>query len=205
MTSRYWHVPECLDSAAIRSANSVKTRNYRPKRRPCILVEGPLWGDTEFYGHWLLCAAKLNDLLQKAKKDDPEFRTAIDTLEMLQCLDFGFMATVFVSQFADKQFHTFVIDADYSADLLDFVLMAEMGFFVLTGDRYQMVLPSNLDMDRVKQAHLKLAATEDEEWIHPERLIACMPYSQARKYQHLLSKMNQDQRLADRRVLLFLD
>ena len=31
-----------------------------------------------------------------------------------------------------------VIDAGYSTDLLDFVLMAEMGFFVLTGDRYQM-------------------------------------------------------------------
>jgi hypothetical protein len=49
--------------------------------------------------------------------------------------------------------------------------MVEMGFFTLTGDRYQMTLPTKLDMDRVKQAHLKLAGTEDENWIHPERRV----------------------------------
>jgi len=183
----------------------MKAKNHGHKSRSCILVEGPSWGDAEFYGHWLLCAAKVNDLLQRAKKCDPEFCMAMDTLEILQCLDFGIMATVFLSQFVDKQFHTFVIDADYSADLLDFVLMSEMGFFVLTGDRYQMTLPKNLDMDKVKQAHLKLAATEDGEWIHPEQLIVRMLYSQARRYQRLLRKMNQDQRLADRRALLFFD
>ena len=183
----------------------MKTKNHSHKSRPCILVEGPVWGDAEFYGRWLLCAAKVNDLLQKAKKDDPEFHTAIDTLEMVQCLDFGIMATVFVSQLADKDFHTFLIDVDYTTDLLDFVLMAEMGFFIVTGDRYQMTLPSNLAMDTVKEAHLKLAATKDEEWIHPERLIMSMPCSQAKKYQRLLGAMSQDQRLADRRALLFLD
>jgi hypothetical protein len=174
------------------------------KYRPSILVEGPAWGDAEFYGHWLLSAAKVTDLLQRAKKDDPEFRTAIDTLEMFQLLDFGIMATVFLSRYVDKQFQAFVIDAN-SADLVDFVLMTEMGFFALTGDRYQMILPANLDMDKVKRAHLELAATEDEEWIHPERLIVCVLRSHARKYQRLLCNMNQDQRLADRRALLFLD
>jgi hypothetical protein len=181
----------------------LKTQNF--KCRPCILVEGPAWGDAEFYGQWLLGAAKANELLQDAKKNDAEFRTAIETLEMVQCLDFGIMATVFLSLLVDKQFETFVIDVDDCADLLDFVLMAEMGFFVPTGNRYQMTLAANLDMDRVKEAHLKLARTEDENWIHPEELIESMPYSHARKYQHLLRSMNQDQRLADRRALLFLD
>jgi len=37
------------------------------------------------------------------------------------------MATVFLSQFVDKKFYTFVFDPAESADLLDFVLMAEMG------------------------------------------------------------------------------
>jgi hypothetical protein len=183
----------------------MKTKSLRRKTRPYVLVEGPCWGDAEFYGHWLLSAAKVNELLKKAKQDDPKFRAAIDTLEILCVLDFGIMATVFVSKFTDKAFDTFAIDVDSSEDLLDFVLMAEMGFFVLTGDRYQMILPSNLDIERVRQAHLKLAATEDEEWIHPERLIVCVPRSRARRYQRLLHNMNQDQRLADRRALLFLD
>ena len=43
-----------------------------------ILVEGPSWGDAEFYGRWLLDAAKVNQLLQQAKRDDPDFRKAID-------------------------------------------------------------------------------------------------------------------------------
>ena len=82
---------------------------------------------------------------------------------------------------------------------------AEMGFFALTGDRYQMTTPLNLDMDKVKQAHLKLARTEDEDWIHPERLVVDMPYARAKKYQCLLSDMNRDQQIADGRSLLFLD
>ena len=181
----------------------METKNF--KFDPFILVEGPGWGDAAFYGRWLMAAATANELLQDAKKNDAEFRTAIDTLEIVQCLDFGIMATVFLARFVDKQFETFVIDVNHCEDLLDFVLMAEMGFFVPTGNRYQMTLPANLDMDRVKEAHLKLARTEDENWIHPEELIESMPYSDARKYQHLLRNMNQDQRLADRRALLFFD
>ena len=67
--------------------------------------------------------------------------------------------------------------------------MAEMGFFALTGDRYQMTTPSNPDMDKVKQAHLKLARTEDEDWIHPEQLVVDMPHARATEYQRLLNDM----------------
>jgi hypothetical protein len=58
---------------------SLKMENF--KCRPGILVEGPAWGDAEFYGHWLLSAAKANELLKDARKNDAEFRTAIETLE----------------------------------------------------------------------------------------------------------------------------
>jgi hypothetical protein len=168
-----------------------------------ILVEGPAWGDAEFYGNWLLLAAKANGLLQQARNGDPEFSKSIETLEVLQYLDFGIMATVFMSQFVDGKFQTFVIGPD-SSDLLDFVLMVEMGFFTLTGDRYQMTVPTKLDMDLVKLAHLKLAGTEDADWIHPERLVVDMSRPRAIKFQRLLRDMDQDQRLADRRALLFL-
>ncbi len=167
-----------------------------------VLVEGPSWGDAGFFGRWLLTAAKVNELLQQAKRDDPDFHRSVDNLEILRTLDFGIMAIVFVSQFADKEFYTFVIDIVSSEDLIDFALMVEMGFFVLTGDRYQMTLPPTIDLETVKQAHLKLARTEDDDWIHPERLVRGMSYTQARKYQHLLGKMDQDQRLAARQALL---
>ena len=186
----------------------MKTDNFTYRSKPLILVEGPTWGDAEFYGQWLLSAAKANKLVEQAKRDDPEVREAIDTLENCPCLDldFGIAETVFLSKFVDNEFQTFVIDPTTDADfLVDFVLMVEMGFFVLTGERYQMTLPPNLGMDRVKQAHLKLAAREAVYWIYPERLIVDMPYSKAKNYQSLLSKMNQGQRLADRRALLFLD
>jgi hypothetical protein len=66
--------------------------------------------------------------------------------------------------------------------------------------RARIDVPANVDMDKVKKAHLKLARTEDENWIHPEELI-----QSTRRYQHLLRNMNQDQRLADWRAHLFLD
>ena len=182
----------------------MKTENYDCKCKSCILVEGPAWGDAEFYGKWLLSAAKANELLQQAKTDDPEFRNAIDTLEVLHGLHFGIMATVFLSYFVDKDFQTFVLNSS-SEDLLSFVLMAEMGFFVQTGKRYQMTVPEKLNTEIVKQAHLKLAGSEDDEWIHPERFAVDLPYPQAKMYQRLLREMSEKQRLADRRALLFLD
>ena len=36
---------------------------------PCIFVEGPRWADAEFYGKWLLTAAKTQALWEKAIKD----------------------------------------------------------------------------------------------------------------------------------------
>jgi hypothetical protein len=97
-----------------------------------ILVEGPAWGDADFYGHWLLESARVQRLLEQAKRDDPVFRHAIDTLELLRLLDYGIMATVLVSQFVDKEFQTFIIEFA-SEDVNDFCLMVQMGFFVLTG------------------------------------------------------------------------
>ena len=175
------------------------------KTEALILVEAPKWGDAKFYGQWLLDAAKANDLLQQAKKDDPEFCERVEAiLEVLHRLDFGIMSTVFLSKLVDKEFCTFVVDTN-SEDLNEFALLAEMGFFTRTGDRYQMTLPTNLDIATVKKAHLKLADTEDEDWIHPERLFFAMPKSRAQMYQRLLGNMNEDQRLADRKALLFLD
>jgi hypothetical protein len=46
-------------------------------------VEGPLWGDAQLYGNWLLGAAQANELLQELKRVDPEFRHLLDSIEDL--------------------------------------------------------------------------------------------------------------------------
>ena len=39
--------------------------------KQCALVEGPVWGDTKFYGHWLLAVSKANELWTEALNSSP--------------------------------------------------------------------------------------------------------------------------------------
>ena len=58
-------------------------------------------------------------------------------------------------------------------------------------------------MDRVKMAALKFAKTEDEEYyLHPEYLVATMPYAEAKAWQSRLREMDEVHRHADRLLLL---
>lgn len=187
----------------------MKSENLPVQGQKRILVEGPAWGDARFYGNWLLSAATANELMLGLKQNDLEFQRAADAIEVIFCLDFGIAATAFLKRLADRR-DTFILDpaAEDLSDfmlMIEFVLMSEMGFFSLTGERYQMTSPSHLDVNKVKRAHVKLAETEDEVWIHPERLVVDMPYQRATMFQQLLGEMNQGKRLADRRALLFLD
>jgi hypothetical protein len=85
----------------------------------------------------------------------------------------------------------------------DFTLMAEMGFFRLTGDRYQMTIPQEISGSKVEAALLKLAATEDEKYfLHPEHLVSCLTEADADKWQDLLEGQPWMERVADRALLL---
>jgi hypothetical protein len=44
----------------------------------CALVEGPVWGDTNFYGHWLLAVSKANELWTEASMS--QFHERVDRL-----------------------------------------------------------------------------------------------------------------------------
>jgi hypothetical protein len=176
-----------------------------PAVKSRILVEGPAWGDAQFYGNWLLNSAKANQLLRELEKVDPQICEELVSMDGGICHDFGINALIFLRKLGDTTFETFIIDPE-SSDLIAFIFMVEMGFFSLTGERYQMTLPRDLNMDKLRQAILNIANTEEEECvIHPERLVAQMPYSRAKAFQCLLADMNQSQRLADRNRLLFLD
>ena len=64
-------------------------------------------------------------------------------------------------------------------------------------------IPAKLNMDLVKSAALRYAKTEvEDEGLHPECLIATMPYAQAEEWQTRLRDMDEEKRCADRAVLL---
>jgi hypothetical protein len=155
---------------------------------PYILVEGPKWGDAEFYGKWLLAAAKAEALWKKAI-NDPIFEKQIEPLTICEIPDFGMGATVMLSQLK-KNLASFTVRlrGEYTLLVEDFVMMVEMEFFVLTGQRYQMTIPTGLSMEKVKMAALKLAQAENEDFLHPEYLVATMPKTEAEDWQRRLKE-----------------
>jgi hypothetical protein len=132
---------------------------------------------------------------------DHSFKKEVDRLMVVFIPDFSITATVLLSRL-EKNLASFLVELN-EEEGEEFVMMVEMGLFALTGQRYQMVIPAHLDMKRVKSAALKLAQTEDDEYyLHPERLVATMPYTQAKEWQARLRLMDENQRCADRILLL---
>jgi hypothetical protein len=167
---------------------------------PCILVEGPRWGDAEFFGRWLLAADRVNTLWNEAVKD-PKFRSQVSRLEVVYHLDFGTAALAMLLELRE-QFVAFTLCLDSEEGEL-FAMMAELGFFVLTGERYQMVIPTSTDISHLKEALLRFAKTEDAEyWLHPEHLVTTMPFASATAWQSRLLAMDEQCRNADRILLL---
>jgi hypothetical protein len=173
------------------------------KTEPYILIEGPRWGDAEFYGKWLLAAAKAEALWKEAISD-PSFEKQIELVTMFVIPDFSIGATVLLSKFEKNPFSISVGLTSEDVDLFnEIVMMVEMGFFVLTGERYQMVIPTKLKIGKVKRAALKFAQTQDVDGIlRPEHLVATMPCARAKEWQTRLRRMDEYHRCADRLLLL---
>jgi hypothetical protein len=176
--------------------------NLVHETEPYILVEGPRWADAKFYAKWLLMATKTQALWEKAIKDT-RFKKQIDRLTVLHHPKFDHIASLLLFQLKENlvSFAIPLYSEDWAA-VEQFTLMAEMGFFVLTDQRYQMVIPAKLSTDVVKSAALRLAKTEDEDGAHPEYLVATISYAQAEEWQTRLRDMDEGQRCADRAVLL---
>ena len=170
----------------------------------CILVEGPKWADAEVYGKWLLMATKAEALWKEGLKDT-SFESQIDLLTAVYRPQFDRSASLFLFRLK-KNLVSFTIPLHNSedwAELDQFTLMAQMGFFVLTDGRYQMAIPAKLNMDVVKSAALKYARTEDAEYeLHPEYLTVSMLKAKALRWQKRLLHMDENRRCADRITLL---
>jgi len=177
-------------------SEDLRVKNFSP---PSILIEGPGFSDAEFYGKWLLAAAEAQRLCNEALGTDLEFRAQTDRFDFIWHV--GFNALSLMGCLAEKV-RTMVITT--GIELGEVVaMMAHLGFFVLTGERYQMVLPQQLNSETVRAAALKIVETEDTDFVlHPENLVATMPLETAEVWQRRLQEMDEFQRLADRKLLL---
>jgi len=108
---------------------------------PCVLVEGPAWGDAEFYGEWLLAAAKAEAFWKEAFTDQ-DFKKQVERVCVCYLPDFGIAATIMIMELREHRTR-FVLDVN-SEDGEDFTMMVAMGFFAQKHQYYHMTLPSRL-------------------------------------------------------------
>ena len=119
----------------------------------CVLVEGPRWGDAEFYGRWLLAAAKAEAFWKEAFKD-PTFKEEVKYVWDSYIPDFGIAAAAMIMRLREN-FTTFVLDVD-SENGNDFTMMAEMGFFAQDDPIYRMTLPSSSDLRKSQSSNAQI-------------------------------------------------
>jgi hypothetical protein len=156
---------------------------------PCVLVQSPAWGDAQFYGKWLLAAAKAEALWKNAYADQ-HFQKLIDRVCVCRIPDFGIAAAAMIMRLWEN-LTTFVIDVD-SEDGEDLTMMAEMGFFAQEAPIYRMTLPPSLTSEKVRAAIFKYAKTEDDEFVlHPEDIVTTLPFSEATALQNRLRAINE--------------
>jgi hypothetical protein len=166
-----------------------------------VLVEGPGPGEAEFLGRWLLAAAEADKALEEQRKRNPALKEEISRLEGLHQISFSPAATTFV-ELLMRNLTCFTLDV-WGEWGQDFTLMAETGFFHLTGDRYQMTVPQEISGSKIEAALLKLAASEDPEYyLHPEQFVSCLRKADAETWQDRLERLPWMQRVTDRALLL---
>jgi len=149
--------------------------------RPYVLVEGPKFGDAEFYGKWLRAVARAEALWKEALEDQ-DFGKEIWLVGAYCIPDFGIGASVMLMEL-QEYWRTFVLQLD-SLEGNEFAMMVQMGFFTPFAEHYRMTIPSELTDAKIKAAVLKFAQTQDEHGLHPECLVNTMLFDEAREWQN---------------------
>ena len=192
-------MPACLTSMGQRTMiDEAEELTEEPR---WVLVEGPAPGEAEFLGRWLLAAVDADKALEQQRKRNPKLKEQISRIEVIYVVSFSPAATRFV-ELLMKNLTCFTLDLwDEWGEI--FTVMAALGFFRRTGERYQMTLPEEIDGPVIEDALLKLAATEDGEYfLHPEHLVSCFTKTDAHIWQDLLDRQPWKERVADRALLL---
>ena len=160
---------------------------------PCVLIQGPEWGDASFLGAWLTAAAEAEALWQKAFTESDFEDQMHDRVCIAYILHFGMAACSFVMHLREHR-TTFLLRLE-NEEGDEFTMMAKMGFFMFSGDYYQMTIPW-LTAVSVKEAALAYAATEDKKgYLHPEHLVT-MSYTEAAQRQQRLHALQKFEELS---------
>ena len=130
------------------------------------------------------------------------FNRRVKRLDVDFISDFGISAAILL-RLLWRDGVSMALDLWEDSGAKEFVMMVSLGFFKRTRNRYQMILPSHLDIEVLKSAALELARTEDREYeLHPEALVVWMSEAEARSCRKRLRDMDQDLRIGKRCRLL---
>ena len=149
--------------------------NLPHRFRSWVLIEGPAPADARFLGQWLLAAAEADTLLRAQFKRDRSFKRSVSRILLLHGFAFSPTAIDCVELLMNNRASFSLSVFDLSGCGLGIAVMAKLGFFLLTGERYQMAVPKELTREKIKIALLGLMATLDEDdFLYPDRLLHCM-------------------------------
>lgn len=168
---------------------------------PWVLVEGPGPGNAEFIGRWLLAAAAADQTLTEQFHRNARLKDQIRNLEVVYLISFAPAATKFV-ELLMKNLTCFTISIWNEWGEM-FAVMAALGFFTSTVNRYQMTVPREISGQDIETALLRLSATEDRGFrLHPEQLVSCQSKLVVENWERRLEALPWMHRVADREILL---
>jgi hypothetical protein len=149
---------------------------------PCALVEGAGFGDANFYGKWLMAAAKAESLWKSIQHDEQFFGLTWDTIP-----DLGVGAIDILSRIKNNYCVISLRPTQEMVEwpiMLEFVLMTELGLLTLKGNHYLITIPPDEPgIDGVRAAALKLTETgDDDTTAYPERFITTMTRFEAERW-----------------------
>jgi hypothetical protein len=114
-----------------------------------VLVEGPGPSEAEFLSLWLLAAVEADRAVQEQFKQNPGLKRQMSRLEVayLTSFSFSWAAMRFVELLMKNRACFMLALWDDWGEI--FIVMAELGFFRLTGDRYQMTRARGVDRNTI--------------------------------------------------------
>jgi hypothetical protein len=172
-----------------------------------IVVEGPSPDDVDFTIRWLLAARQMDHAWHSHAWDNPEveglysYNPTNEPADQRRNADFGAAALAFVGKWLENG-TAFVLNIYDSRWREKFWLMMVAGFFVLTGDRYQMMIPSDI---AIKEIHGRLSEwlkRTDREGLSSIDLFLTQTEGDARSWEARLRHMDIAARIADRAILI---
>jgi len=158
------------------------------KHDPCVVITGTEWREPSFFWRWLQSAAEA-ETFWKTLLQDRAFKYLVRLVIVWRMPDFGLAGIKFMTRIKEEP--SFVLSL-YSDLGEEFAMMTRMGFFVNSGQVYNMAIPETLTAGKVKMSVLDLATTEDRRMIlRPQSITAAALRPEATAICNKMRALNQ--------------